>query len=68
MSTYIKSKSKTGKTPRTGNRYEMKSLKLFGQRVYAMIGQRTRKGKPERAIEFYDSPADAKRDGWVRIV
>lgn len=74
MSYYVKSKSKTGRKPRTGNRYmggyaQVADLKNepMGERVFVLIGYKIKKGSRVKDIVAFNSQAAAVRAGWVKI-
>ena len=71
MSQYIKSKSKTGTKPRTGNRYigAYAWIEYDGQpeRAFVLQGYKIKNGKRVADMVVFNSQAAAKKAGWVAV-
>ncbi len=76
MTEYVLSKSKTGKVPRTGNRYIGDYVTLdaidkrgvrYEERVFVLSGYRIRNGAEQHNVVTFNSQAAAKRAGWTSL-
>lgn len=68
MSEYVRSKSKTGKTPRTGNRYKGSYHRLEnGERIFLLVGVKSSKGELIVDTVAFNSAQAAMKAGWTKV-